>query len=263
MSISGTTKATNAGTYKATFTLKTGYAWTGLEITQRSVDADWVIKEPVVKPKQETTFDVNPDKLYVNQYGKLEVIGIKDNPTMYWTIDDDPNKFEWSSDEHTYVAYIHALTAGTAHATLHINESANYAATDVPVEFEILGQATEDIQLDASYSVGLDKTIDVEASGFSEGRLVTWSIVSGAENIELKYVNNNPVAVVGVAEGSAVIKITVAESIKFAESSATTTINVQGKPKQEVTLDKSSLTLEVSGQDTVTVSGMQENPSIE
>ena len=199
----------------------------------------------------------------------MEVLGIQENPTMSWeliTSDTNfPGRFDFASDDKTFIAYIQAKTAGQTKAVLHINETANYAATDVPVTFEILGQTEDTIQLDESYDVTVDETIDVEADGLSDGRMVQWEVVDGADKAQIKYVNNNPVAVVGVAEGSATIKITAKESITYAESCKTTTINVAaGTPKvqQDLVLTRDKVQLDINYTDNVNVSGEKENPSI-
>lgn len=137
--------------------------------------AQW--EEASEKPEQEVTVDVHPSEgFYVNQFGKLEVLGIQENPTMSWeliTTDTNfPGRFDFASDDKTFIAYIQAITAGQTKAVLHINETANYAATDVPVTFEILGQTSEAIQLEESYDVNVADSIDVEAAGISAGRMV-------------------------------------------------------------------------------------------
>lgn len=174
MTIGGTVRATEVGTYTATFTLKDGYVWRNGSTDPANVE--WHIINGA-KEDQDVTTEVMPeDGFYVNQYGKLEVKGIQDNPTMYWemvTTDADfPGRFEFNIQSTTYVAYIHALEPGMAKAILHINATQHFNAIDVPVEFEILGQTTESIQLDASYDVTAGDSIDVMAGGLTAERMV-------------------------------------------------------------------------------------------
>lgn len=214
--------------------------------------------DPVVNKQQEVTVDV-PENIYVGELGKLEVSGIQENPDMEWEITDDPAKFEWDYETHTYIACFRATEAGMAHATLHIGATENYEATDVEVEFEIHGKIEEEIQLEDMYTLSVDSGMDVEASGISAGRRVTWSVVSGEDFVDIKYVNNNPVLVKGIAKGQATIKISVDESIYYAASEKTTVINVGDKLNQNITFNVTP-DVYVGEYGSITAVGAQEKP---
>lgn len=225
-------------------------------ITEITLVAQW---EQTEKQDQEVTTDVTQN-LHVGEFGRVEVRGIQDKPAMEWEITDDPAKIAWDSDTHTYVGFFKAISGGTAHVTLHIAETDNFNACDVDIEFEIIGKIVEEVQLESMYTVSSGQSLDVQASGFSDGRRVTWSVVNGSEFVDIKYVNNNPVLVKGLAVGQATIKITVEESIEYAAVEKTTVINVGDKLDQEITLEIVPEEVHVGEYGGVIAKGAQDKP---
>lgn len=185
LTIGGVTQATNAGTYKATFTPKETYAWA--DGTEGAKEVTWTIgKATVSQPVQS---------------GNLTYNGSSQNPT-------------WSGYDAAKMS-IGGTTSGTNAGTYKAKFTplANYqwgdGSTAAKESSWTIGKAAGSLSLDKT-SLGL--TAASKSQTFTVTRLGDGAITATSSNtaVATTSVNGNVVTVTGLKDGSATITVKVA-----------------------------------------------------
>ena len=202
LTLGGTTTATNAGTYTATFTPKGKYKWT--DGTQTPKQVTWTINRATVSVP--------------SQSGSLTYTGSTQSPT--WA--------GYDSSKMTIGGTTSGTNAGSYNATF--TPGSNYQWTDggsaeKAVAWTI-GKATGSLSLNkSSISLNVSKmsdTITVTRPGTG-----VISAVSSAPSVASVSVSGNVVTVTGKAKGNATITVSVAADTNYtAPADKTCSVNV-------------------------------------
>ena len=202
LTLGGTTTATNAGTYTATFTPKGKYKWT--DETQTPKQVTWTINRATVSVP--------------SQSGSLTYTGSTQSPT--WA--------GYDSSKMTIGGTTSGTNAGSYNATF--TPGSNYQWTDggsaeKAVAWTI-GKATGSLSLNkSSISLNVSKmsdTITVTRPGTG-----VISAVSSAPSVASVSVSGNVVTVTGKAKGNATITVSVAADTNYtAPADKTCSVNV-------------------------------------
>ncbi len=202
MTISGTTSATNAGSYTATFTLKGNYAWT--DGTTAVASVKWTMNRlKVTKPTVKTNPTYN---------GKAQSPAWNNYNTTYMTIGGTTS----------------ATNAGSYNATftLKSNWAWSDGGTGVLTVKWTMNRAAGSITLNptsVSTTVGGTATFTITRSG--NGAI---SVASGATGTATVSLSSTTVTVTGKAIGSATITVSVAQGTNHNATSKTLTATIKG-----------------------------------
>ena len=187
MTIGGTTSATNAGTYAATFTLKAGYSWAGGSTATRSVA--WTIYKATIAAVP-------------TQSGSLTYNG----STQY------PSWSNYDSNKMTIGGTMSAVNVGTYTATF--TPTANYRWPDWTTTAKNVTWTISKIAGSLSLSTN-SLTIDANSTtaSFTVTRAGDGAISASSNNtgVATVSVSGNTITVTKVGQGSATITVSVAE----------------------------------------------------
>ena len=247
LTIGGTTSATNAGTYTATFTLKSGYAWTDGTVSPKSVS--WTIGKAAVTLSASISASVP-----YNSTGTITVTGNTGGGTLTVT-SSNTNAVTIQSKTTSSVTVKAVSGSSSATITISVAETTNYLSASTTCRVST-AKATPTLTLSktaATVTYGTFTTFTVSTN--SDGAL---SVSSSASTYATASINENTVTVScqNYRTGTTTITVTVAATDNYAKATATFTMTA-AKATGTLTLSKTSDTVIVENATTfpVTASG--------